>query len=72
MYPLLRLALYGYRNFEKLLEPYKVNIEANPTAGTQENVEKPRVAIVRIPGFPARRHSTSLGLSDRSGGKILH
>jgi hypothetical protein len=39
---------------------------------TPENIEKVRVAIVRSPRHSARRHSTSIGQSDRSMRRILH
>jgi len=43
-----------------------------PMVRTPENVDKVRMAIVKIPRRSVRRHSAAIGLSDRSVRRILH
>lgn len=47
-------------------------VGAPRTVRTPENVERVRQALVRSPSRSARRHSTELGISNRSVRRILH
>jgi len=61
------------QNFQENVSALKRNTRGRiPMVRTPENVDKVRMAIVKSSRCSVRRHSTAIGLSDRSVQRILH
>ncbi|XP_039275893.1 leucine-rich repeat serine/threonine-protein kinase 1-like [Nilaparvata lugens] len=60
------------KNFEETASTTRKKTGRPKTVRTPENVERVRVAIDRSPRRSARRHSVTLGISNRTVRRILH